>query len=176
MSEPNTQITSGEGGGQPFTIFDLIESGGDGGDLMGFYCKGHVARHEFAIACNKQTGADCRYDVRFVRADECHHVWWRTVPISGEPGHTQFCAAEPGARGAWKATVWEGVSRARMYGMRDYVASDRAGHRRGFGEGVSWALRTLDGRFGDAGEWLLKVWRGSGEQAEEQYQNRGTMR
>ncbi|GJE77196.1 hypothetical protein [Methylorubrum suomiense] len=143
-------------------IDELREAGPDGGDLMGFYCRGHVARYDFAEACNKQTGANLEYDVRFVRPLEARHEWWRTVPLGGADGYSQFISAEPGSRGAYKVTVWDGVSRARRYGMRDYISADRHGHRRGFAEGFNYALKHLGIRHRDAEEHLLKVWHGRG--------------
>lgn len=135
-------------------IEDLREAGEDGGDLMGFFCRGHVTKYKFANACNKYTEAHPSFDRRYVREEQVHHIWWRTVPISGEPGQSQFIQVEPRSRGAWPATVWDqlGHTHSEMYrhGAKEYAR----GRDTGFREGTSWALRNLPD---DARDQLMKI-------------------
>ena len=146
-------------------IQELLEAGCDGGELLGYYCRGHVPYQDFAECCNSYNGVTTDYDVRFVRHGNVLHVWWRTVPVSGEPGMHRFVSAEPGSRGAWKATVADVVQQRRV---RDFMRSAqeyRSAHDRGFRAGVDWALRILEIRDPQAVEGIVIAFRANGEAA-----------
>lgn len=140
-------------------VYDFNEAGEDGGDLMGFYAKGHHDRHDFAEACNHYTGADPVYDVRHVRADTVHHAWWRCVPIAGASGYYRFDAAEPKTRGAFAVTLWDGLQRRAVRSASDTLRHWRQGRNNGLAEGVNWCLQTLDVSFPEASEFLLAAFR-----------------
>jgi hypothetical protein len=92
-------------------IEELREAGEDGGDLMGYFARGHHDPYEFAKAANEHSGALESYDCRHVKPKYVSQVWYRTVQMRGEPkGTYEFRPATPGERGAWKATVCESVT------------------------------------------------------------------
>lgn len=131
-------------------IQDLLEAGADGGSLMGYWCKGHRNRADFAEACNAYSGAGRNaYDARYVRADEVSHVWWRCVPC-GEGFH-RYDHAEPGARGAFMATVAEPFLKR----DRREWASYQRGLAYGYRSGLQWAIDRVDPITRDT---LLKLW------------------
>lgn len=140
-------------------IEELREAGEDGGDLMGYYCRGHVDAHAFAQAANHYSGALDSYDIRHARADNVRHVWWRTVPIAGEPGQSAYHQAEPKSSGAWPATVCTSVEDRERGRANRFVEEWRKGREHGFCEGLNWALRALDTINPEAGETLLKRYR-----------------
>lgn len=140
-------------------IEDLREAGLDGGGLMGFYCRGHVDRYLFAKAANDASGARTDWDRRHVRAEEVHHIWWRTVPIAGEPGMSRFVDAEPHSRGAWAATVWTGIQDRHIRQARREVTTFNMARIAAFARGVQWAINTIDGQFPDAADKLLRSYR-----------------
>jgi len=151
----------------------LREAGEDGGDLMGYYMRGHVDRYEFAQAVNAETGASPGFDYRYCdggdmpgRLHGAEHVWWRTVPIGGQPGFTQFHQAVPGSRGAWKATVWEWSSwqYQRILGMADTIRRERV---RAFSEGVNWAVGVLNFSNPDLADKIIGAFRHRREEIEE---------
>lgn len=131
----------------------------DSGGIMGFFARGHYDRHKFAEACNEYTGADPYYDRRHVRPDDCRHEWWRTVPVSGEPGVTSYHFAEPHSRGAFAVTVTTVVEdRERKHTQRS-IDEHHKGRAAGFADGLNWALRKLDRINSDAGDELLRQYR-----------------
>lgn len=149
-------------------IAELREAGSDGGSLMGYYCRGHADRWAFAEACNHYTGAVESYDVRYVKADRVRHVWWRTVPISGDPGHSAYHDAEPGSRGAWQATVADVLYRQEMVQTHRLIAEAEKRHSYGFSDGVNWCLRLLQFQHKDAAKFVMDAWHnGAGPRAAE---------
>lgn len=136
MTTPETEIA--------IPIEDLREAGADGGDLMGYYARGHHDFHAFADAANRHSGADCVFDRRYVRAEHCRHGWWRTTPISGEPGNYRFVPAEPRGRGAWAVTYCESVAASMAAATQRLIQEYDRGHRNGFCEGVNWAVHALE--------------------------------
>lgn len=149
-------------------IEELREAGEDGGDLMGYWCKGHVDRWRFANAANHYSGAADSYDMRHVRADKVMHVWWRTVPMAGEPGCFRFIDAEPRARGAFAATVCDCVEAARLATARREVNAFDRGRRNGIAEGVNWCLRELDNFAPSVTENLLARFRNQRDRLEKE--------
>lgn len=131
----------------------------DSGDIMGFFARGHYERHKFAEACNEYTGADPCYDRRYVKADDCRHEWWRTVPVSGEPGVVSYHNAEPHSRGAFAVTVTHVVEDRQRKETQRWIDEHHKGRAAGFAEGLNWALRKLDRINADAGEELLREYR-----------------
>lgn len=139
-------------------IHELREAGSDGGALLGYYAKGHVAHWNFAQACNHYTGACEGYDIRHVHPDRVKHVWWRTVPISGDPGMSAYHDAEPGSRGAWQATVADVLSARSVRNEARIIAEASQRHSYGFSAGVNWCLRVLDAGHPEARDLLVKAW------------------
>lgn len=131
----------------------------DSGDVMGFFARGHYEHHKFAEACNEYTGADPYYDRRHVRSEDCRHEWWRTVPVSGEPGVTAYHQAEPHSRGAFAVTVTTVVEDAERKHTQRRIDEHNRGRAAGFADGLNWALRKLDRINVDAGEQLLREYR-----------------
>lgn len=131
----------------------------DSGDIMGFFARGHYERHKFAEACNEYTGADPYYDRRHVRSEDCRHEWWRTVPVSGEPGVTAYHHAEPHSRGAFAVTVTTVVEDNERKHTQRWIDEHNKGRAAGFADGLNWALRKLDRINVDAGEELLRQYR-----------------
>lgn len=148
-------------------ILDLREAGSDGGGLMGYWAKGHHDRYAFAEAVNEYTGADCYYDSRHVTVtrvvgSEPHpvrHEWWRTVPVSGQPGHSVYHSAEPHSRGAFPVTVTTIVDDRERKAAQRNIDEYHKGSRSGFAEGINWALRALDIIDYEAGKKLLACYR-----------------
>lgn len=140
-------------------IEELREAGEDGGDLMGYYCRGHVDRHAFATASNKYSGARDGYDIRRVDAKRVRHVWWRSVQMADEPrGTFEYRPSLPGP-GAWAATVCDSVANnARASARRSIREFDR-GRCSGIAEGVNWALKFLDHHGPEISEQLLAAFR-----------------
>jgi hypothetical protein len=148
-------------------IEELREAGEDGGDLMGYFCRGHASRYSFAEAANQHSGAVSAYDRRHVRPEDVRHVWWRTVPIAGEPGCFSFQDAVPGSRGAWKATVADVVVRRRMRDTHRVMQEGARRHSIGFAQGVDWAVRLLEINHPGAAKMVLDAWKhGAGKRAE----------
>lgn len=131
----------------------------DTGDVMGFFARGHHDRHQFAEACNEYTGADPYYDRRHVKADDCRHEWWRTVPVSGEPGVVSYHHAEPHSRGAFAVTVTTVIEDRERKQTQRWIDEHQKGRAAGFADGLNWALRLLDRINPDAGEELLRRYR-----------------
>ncbi|MGV6875869.1 hypothetical protein ACUSIJ_24690 [Pseudochelatococcus sp. B33] len=147
-------------------IIEIREAGPDGGGLLGFYAKGHHDVWKFAHAVNKHTGADPEHDARYVPLrlgeegrDIVRHEWWRTVPEAGEPGYYRFIAAEPKSRGAFAVTVTTVVDDRERRRTERYIEEFRKGSRRGFADGLHWALLQLDRINPEAGEELLRRYR-----------------
>ncbi|RUM06774.1 hypothetical protein [Rhizobium chutanense] len=131
----------------------------DSGSVMGFFARGHYDRHKFAEACNEYTGADPYYDRRYVRPDDCRQEWWRTVPVSGEPGAVSYHNAEPHSRGAFAVTVTNVVDDHERKQTQRWIDSHHKGRAAGFAEGLNWALRQLDRINAEAGDELLRRYR-----------------
>jgi len=131
----------------------------DSGDVMGFFARGHYDRHKFAEACNEFTGADPYYDRRYVRPDDCQQGWWRTVPVSGEPGVVSYHNAEPHSRGAFAVTVTNVVEDHERKQTQRNIDAHHKGRAAGFAEGLNWALRQLDRINSEAGDELLRQYR-----------------
>ncbi|WP_331373815.1 hypothetical protein [Sinorhizobium chiapasense] len=131
----------------------------DSGDVMGFFARGHHDRHKFAEACNEYTGADAYYDRRHVKPDDCRHEWWRTVPVSGEPGVVSYHAAEPRSRGAFAVTVTTVVEDYERKRTQRWIDEHHKGRAAGFADGLNWALRMLDRISPEASEELLRLYR-----------------
>ncbi len=140
-------------------IEELREAGSDGGELMGYFCRGHVPLYEFADAANHYSGADPRYDDRYVDYEKASHRWWRCVPISGDPGMTMFDPAKPGEHGAFSVTVCESVTARSWLKSQRYVDDVRRQRENGFCDGLNWALQQLDNINPEAGKALLALWR-----------------
>lgn len=115
----------------------------DSGDVMGFFARGHYDRYKFAEACNEYTGADPYYDRRHVKGDDCRHEWWRTVPVSGEPGVVSYHVAVPRSRGAFAVTVTTVVEDRERKHTQRWIDEHNKGRASGFAEGLNWALHTL---------------------------------
>lgn len=148
-------------------VEELREAGEDGGDLMGYFCRGHASPYAFAEAANRRSGAESPYDSRHVRPEDVRHVYWRTVPIAGEPGCSRFQDAEPGSRGAWKATVADVVIRHQMRTMRRIMDEGSRRHSIGFAQGVEWVMRLVETQHPEAAKLALDAWKnGAGERAE----------
>lgn len=127
-------------GDEKIEIEELREAGEDGGDLMGYFARGHFNPADFADAANKYSGASYGTDCRYVYATDVVQVWYRTVQMAEQPkGTMEFRPAEPGTRGAWKATVCSSVeihaAKQRRRWQREYD--------RGYQEGTSRALGFL---------------------------------
>lgn len=131
----------------------------DSGDVMGFFARGHYERHKFAKACNEYTGADPYYDRRHVKADDCRQEWWRTVPVSGEPGVVSYHIAEPRSRGAFAVTVTTVVEDRERKHTQRWIDEHNKGRAAGFADGLNWALRVLDNVNPQAGAELLRRYR-----------------
>jgi len=141
-------------------IRDLREMDSEG--LMGFYARGHFDRWKFARACNVYTGADYFHDERHVPEglpDYVRHEWWRCVPVSGEPGMSQYVSAEPKSRGAFPVTVTTVLEDRQRKRVQREINEHQKGERTGFANGLNWALRQLDNINPDAGEKLLAYYR-----------------
>jgi hypothetical protein len=132
----------------------------DSGAVMGYFARGHFPVHHFAEACNDYTGADPYYDRRHVKADDVRHEWWRTVPVTGEPGVVAYHHAEPRSRGAFAVTVTTVVEdRDRRQTQRE-IDQHNKGIASGFAEGLNWALLKLDHlNHRDASDELLRFYR-----------------
>lgn len=131
----------------------------ESGSVMGFFSRGHYDRYKFAEACNEFTGADPYYDSRYVKAEDCRQEWWRTVPVSGEPGVISYHNAEPHSRGAFAVTVTHVVEDRERKQTQRWIDEHHKGRAAGFAEGLNWALRQLDRINPDAGEDLLRRYR-----------------
>lgn len=130
-------------------IEELREAGEDGGDLMGYFARGHFEAEAFSRAANQYSRALTADDRRHVRPAAVKQVWYRTVQMQGEPSGTyEFRPAEPGTRGAWKATVCESVSDHSMKRVRERIRE----YDRGYQEGLSRALGFLLAQL-EWGEW-----------------------
>jgi hypothetical protein len=164
-------------------ILELCESGCDGGDFMGYYCREHVDKEAFAKAANFHGGHLCGYgyDDRYVEARHVVHLWFRTVPIAGQDGEMQFIPAAGPARGAWAATVGEMQMRRHQRELRRRVSDYDRGRLRGIEEAIGWAHGVLlwSGgtaddieRMREAGAFLLQCWTGHGRQDLERQRHR----
>lgn len=121
-------------------IEELREAGEDGGDLMGYYARGHHDPADFERAANKYSGAEYGWDIRYVDAKNVSHVWYRTVQMEGQPkGTYEYRATQPGTKGAWKATVCSSVEIYRTKKARREIRE----YDRGYQEGLSRALGFL---------------------------------
>lgn len=145
---------------QEIEIRDLREL--DSAEPMGYYARGHFDRWKFARACNVYTGADSFHDDRHVPEglpDYVRHEWWRCVPLSGEPGVSQFVSAEPKSRGAFPVTVTTVLEDRQRKRVQREINEHQKGERNGFANGLNWALRQLDQINPDAGAELLTYYR-----------------
>lgn len=126
-------------------IEELREAGEDGGDHMGYFTRGHADKEEFARACNTYSGAVNSTDSRHVAVRHVRHVWWRTGQMEGEPRGTMcFHVANPGDKGAWKATLAEPADEwsRKQFAMRqrEYERGKRAGYEAALG----WLLMVVE--------------------------------
>lgn len=131
----------------------------ESGNVMGYFARGHYEHHKFADACNCYTDADAYYDRRYVRSDDSRHEWWRTVPVSGEPGVISYHSAEPHSRGAFAVTVTTVVEDYERRSTKKWIDEHQKGRAAGFAEGLNWALRQLDQINHEAGAELLRHYR-----------------
>lgn len=137
----------------------LLEAGEDGGNFMGYYARGHHPATAFAAACNEDSGIDSQTDSCFAWAKDVQHVWWRTVPIAGEPGNSKFIEAAPESHGAWKATVIDFAALRLEKEERWRQAGHKDGLRRGRYDTICWAIEWLEANgHADAAKALLPVW------------------
>lgn len=126
-------------------IEELREAGEDGGDHMGYFARGHYDKHDFARAANAYSQAFNATDRRHVEVRHVRHIWWRTAQMDGEPrGVMCFHVAEPGSKGAWKATVAEPESEwsDRQYKMRR--REFERGRRSGYEDALRWLLLKIE--------------------------------
>lgn len=152
---------------RPIIIEELREAGDDGGDLMGFYCRGHVERYLFAEAANKHSGAESSYDIRHVRAQDCRHVWFRTVQMEGQArGTMEYRPVVQGDRGAWAATVCECLVDHEYRRMRRILNDHNSGRLNGIAEGVNWCLRFIEHRDRKLHDEMTKAFREQRSQVE----------
>lgn len=148
-------------------IEDLREAGEDGGDLMGYFARGHFGGWEFADACNKRSSADAGYDRRYVRADDVRQTWWRTTPMSGQPGCYVFNVAEPKSKGAFPVTVWDGLAAINSEQSKRVIREFHRGRCNGISEGVNWSLQYVERVHGrKACEAMLTSFRANRERVE----------
>lgn len=98
--------TSSEAQASPeITIRELCVSGGNGGDWMGCWAKGHHAPDAFLLAAERANFMWDGYGRRpAVHAWMIRQCWWRCVPMAGEPGCWEYQDAKPGTRGAFPVT------------------------------------------------------------------------
>lgn len=72
--------------------------------ILGYFCKGHVDKQEFAIAVNQE------YDLaaigKVAQVSECHHIYARKVPIPESSSWRFVQCSEPG-NGAFPCTYVE---------------------------------------------------------------------
>lgn len=135
-------------------IIELREAGEDAGDLMGYYCRGHVDQAAFAAAANAYSGAVTSFDIRHVKPDKVRHVWWRAVQMQGQPkGTMEFKAALPGP-GAWAATVATPITDRDIESVRRLMTEHDRGRLNGISEGVNWCLHQLGAFAPEVGEKL----------------------
>ena len=124
-------------------IEDLREAGEDGGDLMGYFARGHHDTHEFAEAANRYSRALTFDDRRHVYPDKVRLVWYRTVQMEGETkGTMQFIPSKPGP-GAWAATV---ATPLVDFADKQYRARKREhdrGYEAGMQDAMTWVLSQL---------------------------------
>ena len=147
-------------------IEELVEAGADGGDLMGYYCRGHVDRHLFAQHANWYSGAAQGYDVRWVDGAKASHQWWRTVPVAGEEGHVRYMEAVPGSHGAFPVTVCASVADATSKRIQRELRDQDRSLANGRAAGVNWAVTTLEAAgLKEAASVLLSKWRGPSNDA-----------
>ncbi len=144
---------------QQIEIQEIREAGENGGDLMGYYCRGHVDRFHFAEAANHFSGAHSTYDRRHVTPEVADWIWWRTVPISGEPGMSRFVVADPHTNGAYPVTVCESVERWERHQTARIATEWRRGERNGYARGVQWCLSVLQFEHSDIADKLLAKYR-----------------
>lgn len=153
----------------------LREAGEDGGNFMGYFCRGHVDKEAFAWAANYYGDHMSGYghDPRYVNANDVKHIWWRTVPISGEDNQMQYIpAAEPG-RGAWAATVHDSYMtrswREHRRRMKDYDQ----GRIRGIEDALLWVVNMFQWGSGtkeqidrdrEIAERILGAWKAYGNE------------
>lgn len=129
-------------------IEELREAGEDGGDLMGYFARGHHNPHDFAEAANAYSGAKSFHDRRHVNPKRVSQVWWRTSQMAGEPkGTYEYRHAQPGERGAWKATVCESVSDYSMRQVTGRIREFERGLADGLSRGVHFMLGALEYSF-----------------------------
>lgn len=140
-------------------ILEIREAGPGGGDLMGYYARGHYDHHSFAEAANHYSGADPVFDVRHVRPETVRQGWWRTVPDSSDPGSYVFHPAEPGSRGAFKVTFAQPVTDHEHRQFRRLAKARLEGQRSGHCDGVSWALRTVEAISAEVGKQFYEAWK-----------------
>ena len=88
-------------------ILEITEAGEDGGDLMGWYAKGHHNKKHFTENVKKYSGFNSYSDFKTCKENFVKHIWWRCVPMRWQDGCTMFVDAKEGDRGAFPATVFE---------------------------------------------------------------------
>lgn len=152
-------MTAAEAGKPVCEILQMLEAGPDGGDLMGYYARGHFDSYTFAEAANRYSSADYRYDIRYVRPETVRQGWWRTVPNRSEPGMFAFHPAEPGSSGAFKVTFAQPVTDHDRRQFRRLEKARLEGQRSGHCDGVSWALRTVEAISAEVGAELYVAWK-----------------
>lgn len=152
---------------RPIEVEDLREAGEDGGDLMGFYARGHHDAYAFAEACNKRNEAGSTWDRRHVYPRQVRHVWWRTVPMAGQAGCSFFATAEPNSRGSYPATVWDDLANGQTEATKRAIREHHRGKCNGVAEGVNWALRYVETIHGfEACQKMLEAFRAKRGQIE----------
>jgi hypothetical protein len=151
---PDNRLAIGHGEYPSFDRVDvreLREGGEDGGDLMGYWCKGHVGRDLFARAANHYSGAHEQYDARHVRAEKTSHAWWRAVPEGPSTSMVFYREAEPHSRGAFPVTFCASVSDKSLLRAQRELQEHSLARSSGFAEGVGWAVQRAPA---DGGEIL----------------------
>jgi hypothetical protein len=130
------------------------------GAQMGYWTKGHYPLHDFVDAVNHYTGAEPGHDDRHVsHIKQCRHGWWRTTPVSGEPGMVQYLPAEPRSRGAFPVTVTTVIEDKSIRETQRHIDQYHRAEARGFADGVNWALRQINDINQDVGKDVLAFYR-----------------
>lgn len=139
-------------------IEEIREAGEYNGDLMGWFCKGHVDKYEFCKAVWTTTDhcMDSDYKTPFEKGVE--HVYWRKIPIRGENGFI-FHTAKKGQPGAFPATVWDFANYRSQKGFQEDEEHRKQGRAQGQIEAMNFAFIWLRAVKGVAtAEELLAAW------------------
>lgn len=136
-------------------ILEIREAGEDGGDLMGWYTKGHVDQDIFVSEVKKYSGYESYSDFKTPRKTGVKHVFWRNVPMRGQDGCFMFQAAKEGERGAYPVTAFEFSSFHAAHTFEEEKRIRQDGRDQGQREAVNFAYR-----------WILAV---KGEKTAEEF-------